>query len=180
MGLDFAKLDTQWESQTSPIARDLKLNFRKLASDSSLTATEAAMVTLAVAKAVNAPLLQEWATETLNSAGVDAAQVLEAQQAAALMGMLNSYYKFRSFITKESPDVASEHYGQAGLRMTALARPAMGKENFELLALAVSVVNGCETCVTSHERVLRESGVTPGKIHDAVRLSAVVKGLSKI
>jgi lipoyl-dependent peroxiredoxin subunit D len=64
--------------------------------------------------------------------------------------------------------------------MTALARPAMGSQNFELLALAVSVVNGCETCVTSHERVLRDGGVSPAKIHDAVRLTAAIKGLSAL
>jgi alkyl hydroperoxide reductase subunit D len=56
----------------------------------------------------------------------------------------------------------------------------MGKENFELLALVVSAVNGCETCVTSHEKVLRKSRVLPGKIHDAIRLAATIKGLSKL
>ena len=96
------------------------------------------------------------------------------------MGMLNTYYKFRSFTTKSAPEIAAEHYAQAGLRMTALARPQIGKVPFELLALAVSVVNGCETCVASHEKVLRESGVEPAKIHDAARLAAAVKGLSKI
>jgi lipoyl-dependent peroxiredoxin subunit D len=105
---------------------------------------------------------------------------LEAEESAALVGMLNSYYKFRGFVTKSEPEVADENYHHAGLRMTALARPAMGKENFELLALVVSVVNGCETCVTSHEKVLRESGVSPDKIHDAVRLASTIKGLSKL
>jgi alkyl hydroperoxide reductase subunit D len=112
--------------------------------------------------------------------GVDAAQILEAEEAAAMMGLLNSYYKFRGFISKAEPQLVTDNYNQAGLRMTALARPAMGRENFELLALAVSVVNGCETCVTSHERVLRESGVLPTKIHDAVRLAASIKGLSQL
>jgi lipoyl-dependent peroxiredoxin subunit D len=171
--MDFSK-------SSSPIARDLKLNFKKFSSDSTLSPTEAAMVSLAVAKAVDFPLLQEWATETLTGLGVEQALILEAEESAALMGMLNSYYKFRGFISKSEPEVASEQYNQAGLRMTALARPQIGKENFELLALVVSVVNGCATCVTSHERVLRESGVPPSKIHDAVRLAASIKGLSKL
>lgn len=180
MSLDFNKLEQQWEDKNSPIARDLKLNFKKFSADSSLSETESLMVSLAVAKAVGFPLLQEWARDTLLGLGLPNEQVLEAEESAALMGMLNSYYKFRGFITKSEPELVAEHYNQAGLRMTALARPQIGKENFELLALAVSVVNGCETCVTSHERVLRESGVTPGKIHDAVRLAAAIKGLSEI
>lgn len=180
MALDCSKLETQWETKTSPIARDLKMNFKKFALDSSLSPVEAGMLTLATAKAADFSLLVDWAVEALRNEGVDAAQVQEAEESAALMGMLNTYYKFRSFTTNAAPDVAREHYNQAGLRMTALARPHIGKENFELLALAVSVINGCETCVASHEKVLRESGVPPTKIHDAARLAAVVKGLSKI
>ena len=180
MAFDFTPLDEKWGGMASPIARDLKLNFKKFATDSSLSEDEVGMITLAVANAVKFPLLANWAKMGLEAIGMEKDQIKEAQESAALMGLLNSYYKFRGFITKAAPEVASEHYGQAGLRMTALARPQIGKENFELLALVVSVINGCETCVTSHERVLRETGVLPNKIHDAVRLAATIKGLSKL
>lgn len=68
----------------------------------------------------------------------------------------------------------------AGLRMTALARPTLGKERFEMLAFAVSVLGGCEMCVRSHERVLREAGVSIDKVHDLARLAAVVRGLKTL
>ena len=180
MALNFSSLDGQWEKLSSPIARDLKLNFKKYAGDSTLSENEAGMISLAVAKAVGFSGLADWARQSLQALNMDSEQVLEAEESAAMMGLLNSYYKFRGFISKADANVASEHYNQAGLRMTALARPKMGKENFELLALVVSVVNGCETCVTSHERVLRDSGVLPTKIHDAVRLAASIKGLSEL
>src|SRR5262249_16681690 len=92
-----------------------------------------------------------------------------AAQSAALMAMLNTYYRFRHFVG--SP----EEYRAAGLRMTALARPVLGRERFEMLAFAVSVVNGCESCVRSHEKVLRDSGVSAEKVHDLARLAAVLK-----
>lgn len=180
MALDFSNLESKWGELSSPIARDLKLNFKKFASDSSLSENEVGLVTLAVANTVDFGLLKDWAEKLLASLGVESAQIAEANESAAMMGMLNTYYKFRGFMTKAEPDLAAEHYNQAGLRMTALARPQLGKETFELLALVVSAVNGCETCVTSHERVLRESGVLPSKIHDAVRLAATIKGLSKL
>lgn len=178
MSLNIGSLETRWESYSSPIARDLKLNFKKFALDSSLSPTEAAMVSLAVAKTVGSQTLEVWARDSLLGLGVGANEVLESEEAAALMGMLNSYYKFRGFISKSEPDVVASEYSQAGLRMTALARPSIGKESFELLALVVSVVNGCETCVTAHEKVLREAGMAPTKIHDAVRLAAAIKGLA--
>jgi alkyl hydroperoxide reductase subunit D len=39
------------------------------------------------------------------------------------------------------------------------------------------VINGCPTCVTSHERVLREAGVGADKIHDLARIAAILKGI---
>jgi len=90
------------------------------------------------------------------------------------MAMLNTYYRFRHFVHKD------DDYRVAGLRMTALAKPQLGKERFEMLALAVSVLNGCESCVRSHEQVLRDAGVGADKIHDLARLASVVKALTTL
>jgi alkyl hydroperoxide reductase subunit D len=48
----------------------------------------------------------------------------------------------------------------ARLRMNALAKPGVEKADFELWSLAVSAVNGCGMCIESHEKVLREHGVS--------------------
>ncbi len=180
MQLDLTSFETRWEKLDSPIARDLKLNFKRLVGDSTLSPKESALVSIAVGKALGYAPLIEWSRAELQKAELEPQQILEAEESAALMGMLNSYYKFRSFVARAEPDLVKEQYSQAGLRMTALARPQLGKETFELLALVVSIVNGCETCVTSHERVLREGGFAPAKIHDAVRLTAVIKGLYQL
>ena len=103
----------------------------------------------------------------------------EAEESAAIVGMLNTYYKFRSFMS-HAGETKLEDYRTAGLRMTALARPALGKVNFEMLAFTVSVVNGCETCVISHEAVLREAGLGAEKIHDLARMASVVKALKTL
>ncbi|MGH9857599.1 MAG: carboxymuconolactone decarboxylase family protein, partial [Acidobacteriota bacterium] len=54
--------------------------------------------------------------------------------------------------------------------MAALARPVLGKERFEMLAFALSVLNGCESCIRSHEQVLRNAGLAD-KLHDLARLA---------
>jgi alkyl hydroperoxide reductase subunit D len=59
-----------------------------------------------------------------------------------------------------------------------MANPVLGKELFELISLVVSAVNGCQLCVTSHEKTLVGHGSDKQRIHDAVRLGAVVKSLA--
>lgn len=87
--------------------------------------------------------------------------------------MNNVYYRFRSKIAKESYSSKP-----ARLRMQRLARPATSKPEFELMCLAVSAINDCETCVKSHEHVVIEGGFTEDQVHDAVRIAAVIHGLS--
>jgi len=85
------------------------------------------------------------------------------------MGMNNVYYRFRHLVGKAS-------YGEkpARLRMNRLAKPATTKGDFELFSLAVSAINGCESCVRAHEKVVVEGGLTEEHVHDAVRIAAVI------
>lgn len=62
----------------------------------------------------------------------------------------------------------------------ALAKPALGKAKFEMLAFAVTVINGCESCVKSHEDALRKHEVSVDKIHDLARMAAVVRGIQAL
>jgi len=164
-------IDTLLERHRGAIPRDLKLNLTRLLQDGALAPEEALLATLAISTSLNYAEIAGYAREQLSQAGVAEDQIQEAAQSAALMGMLNTYYRFRHFVG--SP----EEYRVAGLRMTVLAKPLLGKERFEMLAFAVSVVNGCESCVRAHEKTLREGGVSAGKVHDLARLSAVLKAL---
>jgi alkyl hydroperoxide reductase subunit D len=164
-------IDALLESHAGVIARDLRLNFTRLLQDGALSGEEALLATLAVATSLDYGDMAAFAREQLSQAGLPEEQIQEAAQSAAIMGMLNTYYRFRHFVG------TPEEYRTAGLRMTALARPALGKERFEMLAFAVSVINGCESCVRSHEKSLRDAGTPPEKIHDLAKLAAVLKGL---
>ncbi|MGE0763616.1 MAG: carboxymuconolactone decarboxylase family protein [Bdellovibrionales bacterium] len=157
-----------------PIARDLRINFERLVGDGKLPPDIAMAVVFATATTTKNNQLVEWAQMHAESAGLTPDLVKEAQEVAGIMGMLNMYYRFRHFIG-ENPD-----YTTTGLRMTSLAKPQLGKERFEILALAVSVINGCEKCVVSHEKALRDLGVSVDVLHDVARLSAVVKGIGDL
>jgi alkyl hydroperoxide reductase subunit D len=153
-------------------AKDLKLNLQTLLAEDTLTPAQRWGVALASATAVKcAPLKAALLAETLAQAGAAVAE--DAQAMAALMAMSNVYYRFRHLV--EEPVYATL---PARLRMNRLARPAALKLDCELFALAVSAINGCATCVQAHERVLREGGVTPAQINDAIRLAATVTAVA--
>jgi len=167
-------IDALFAPYTGTIARDLKLNLTRLLQDGALSSEEALLATLAISTSLDHAEMADYARTQLSQAGMAEDQIQEAAQSAAIMGMLNIYYRFRHFVG--SP----EEYRVAGLRMTALAKPVLGKERFEMLAFAVSVINGCESCVRAHEKALRDGGVSPEKIHDLARLSAVLKAVETL
>jgi alkyl hydroperoxide reductase subunit D len=170
--MDSHWIDEVFAGRDTTIARDLKLNLKRVLSEGALSPEEANLTLLACASSVGFAEAARNARIALEGQGVAAEVIQEASESAAIMAMLNIYYRFRHFVGKD------EDYKMAGLRMTALARPLMGKEKFELLATAVSAINGCETCVKGHEATLREGAMDVAKIHDAVRMAAIVKALS--
>jgi len=174
-------IDALFAGRETPVARDLKLNLKKMVNDSSIAGTEASLALLALATSLEASALSDLALTLLVGTEITSDQVLEAKESAAIMGMLNTYYRFRHFLSAgQGQAYVDEHYKSAGLRMNSLSRPALGKERFEMLALAVSVVNGCEMCVNAHEQELLKLGTSREKLHDLARLAAVAKGVSAL
>ncbi len=53
-------------------------------------------------------------------------------------------------------------------------QPTTNRADFELMALAVSAINGCEMCVRAHEKTVTEGGLTPDQVNDAGRFAATV------
>lgn len=169
-------LIAQFGERDSAVYRDLTLNLKKLLDDSSLDAHERLMNLAALARSLHWRELESFARTELTNAGLGPAEIEECFESAAIMGMLNTYYKFKGFLSSDV--LADTAYQRAGLRMNSLSKPLNGKEKFEMMAFAVSVVNGCPTCVSSHEKALTDIGVSRDKIHDLARLASVTKGLS--
>ncbi len=170
-------LDVFFGESESTIRKDLKLNLKKLLHESSLSEEESYSALLALATAAQHTPLTEIASARLQQLGLSEDHVQEVRESAAIMGMLNVYYRFKHMLESGREEL-EEEYRRAGLRMMSLARPAVGKARFEMLAFAVSVFNGCQDCINSHENVLRQEGLGLDKIHDLARLAAVVKGVS--
>jgi alkyl hydroperoxide reductase subunit D len=147
-------------------AQDIKLNLQAVLQPGPLSVEQKWGVAVAAAIAARNKQLRD-AIVAAARAEVGAATIEDARAAAALMAMNNVYYRFRHM-------VAAYADKPARLRMNRLVQPAGSKLDFELFALAVSAINGCESCVKAHEKTVVEGGLTPDQVHDAVRIAAVV------
>jgi len=158
-------------------ARDLKLNLGTvLTTDGAPGLTEQQIWSVALASTIaarNTALARD--IEAAAGDKLDAAHINAARAAAAIMGMNNIYYRFLHL-------VEDEEYKQipARLRMNIIANPGVDKATFELLSLAVSAINGCGMCVASHERALRQHGVTREAVQSSVRIAAVIHAVAGV
>jgi len=161
------------------IERDLKLNFQKLTQESSLETNEKLFALYALAQACHHSALKTSVRELLQKSDeISNEQITEIEQSAGIMAMLNTYYRFRHFMKETHGGELDPSFNRAGLRMNSLSNPVIGKTNFEMLAFALSVINGCQDCVGSHAKTLAQHGVSNEKIHDLARLASVVKAIS--
>ncbi len=169
-------LEKEFPGATTSVFRDLSLNLKKLLEEGILEPQERAMNLLAIATALENQPLMSLAKDYLEELNVPAEQIRESAEVAGIMGMNNVYYKFKSYL----PTEVKENYSRAGLRMQSLMKAVSGKQNFEMMSMAVSIVNGCPQCIVSHEKALTELGVSADKIHDLARIAAVAKGLTSL
>jgi alkyl hydroperoxide reductase subunit D len=158
-------------------ARDLRLNLGSVLTTSGAPGlSEKQIWAVALASAIasrNGELTRD--IEALAATHLDATYVNGARAAAAVMGMNNVYYRFLHLV--EDPEYAQL---PARLRMNVIGNPGIDKVDFELLSLAVSAINGCGTCVASHERQLRKHELTRETVQSAVRIAATVHAVARV
>ena len=158
-------------------ARDLKLNLGAvLAPTGAPGLNEKQIWAVAVASAIasrNVGFAKQ--IEALATAKLDEAYLNASKAAAAIMGMNNIYYRFLHLV--EDPEYVQM---PARLRMNVIGNPGIDKLDFELLSLAVSAVNGCGMCITSHEKKLREGGISREQIQSAVRIASVIHAVAGV
>lgn len=155
--------------------RDLKINVNNALAYQNLDKKEAYIIAASIASNEKNELLTTAFEALARKNGAVDMEVAEAYACVSLMNVNNVFYRFRHFTNKE-------YYNQtpAGIKMSIMVNPVLGKEFFELLSLAISAVNGCELCVTSHEESVLNHGASQARVYDAVRLAAIIKGLTVV
>lgn len=152
-------------------AKDIKLNLGSLAAEPSLTTQQRAGTFVASALASrNAEVIRAVIAEFGPQLSAEA--LAAAKAAASIMAMNNIYYRFVHLVGGDYERLPAK------LRMNVIGKPGVEKVDFELWALAVSAVNGCGMCLTSHEKVVREAGLSQDQVQVAVRIAAVVHAVA--
>ena len=158
-------------------ARDLRLNLGSVLTPTGAPGlSERQIWAVAVAAAIasrHGPLARD--LEALSGEHLSAADLNAARAAAAVMGMNNVYYRFLHLV-----EDAEYQKLPARLRMNVIGNPGIDKVDFELLSLAVSAINGCGTCVASHERQLRQHALSREAVQSAVRIAATVHAVARV
>ena len=173
---DVSKLDALRDS-IPDYARDLKLNLGSVLTTAGAPGlSEQQIWSVALASAI-ASRNREFtrAIEAAAATHLDAAYLQAARAAAAIMGMNNVYYRFLHLV-----EDAEYSTLPVRLRMNVIGNPGIAKLDFELLSLAVSAINACGLCITSHEKKLRADGVSREMIQSAVRIAAVVHAVAGV
>lgn len=155
-------------------AKDLKLNLPAVLKQAELTEQQSWGTAVASAIAARNPqviktLLEQAQTHLTPEA------FQGAKTAAALMGMNNIYYRFPYLAGNDDYSAMP-----ARLRMQGIRTHGTDAVDFELWCTAVSAINGCSTCVQSHEKILREKGMKEETILAAVRIASVIHGLAAV
>jgi alkyl hydroperoxide reductase subunit D len=164
----------QLRERMPPFAKDVQLNLSSVLQGGALSDDQRWGVSVACAVAAGEPTLREAVMEDA-AVVVGEAVIDDARAAAVLMAMNNVYYRFRHMVEKDSYRTRP-----ARLRMNRMAQPKTDKATFELMCLAVSAINGCESCVRSHEHAVLEGGLTEDHVHDAVRIAAVIRAAAVV
>lgn len=153
--------------------KDLRINLKNALSYPNLSRKEALMIALAVSVNDRSATLRPALEQMAAAEGLSDTELAEVLACVSLLNVNNVFYRFRHFTQKE-------YYTQtpAGIKMSIMMNPVLGKEFFELLSLAVSALNGCEMCVNAHESALIQAGTTEARIYDAVRCAAVFRGFT--
>ncbi|HTN06062.1 carboxymuconolactone decarboxylase family protein [Agriterribacter sp.] len=158
---------------TSRYIKDLKINVSNTLNNTQhLNKKEALLLALAVAINEKYTPLKESFTAQAKEEGATEAELAEIAAVTSLMNTNNVFYRFRHFMQKDF-----YNNQPAGIKMSVMMNPVLGKEFFELVSLVISAVNGCEMCVSSHEHTVLQHGSSESRIFEAVKTGAVIKGL---
>lgn len=156
-------------------SKDIKLNLDSVINRSPLSPldTHAIAYTAAVAAGNgglafeiehNGPLFDD---QTVREA---------AKTAASLMGMNNMYYPFVEMCA--DPDLKGL---PPGLRMNAYANHGgVTKKQFEMYALAASIIGKCHFCIKNHYDTLKKEGMTVQELQHVGKIASVINAIGKI
>jgi len=163
-------------NQLPEYAKDNKINLQNLINQQNpiLTSSQIFGCLLATAFATkNKKLIDCINNEVQNK--FSELDIRAVKIACSLMAMNNVYYRF----THLSEDKEYSQM-QAGLRMRMLLEHNIAKVDFEIFSLAVSVINGCGTCIDAHANQLLQHSLNKSQVQMVAKIASVINAIAQI
>lgn len=164
------------DATDSKALKDLKLNVSSVLKSTHMSRKEALLMALAAAVNEKHRALTEGFLSLSKEEGASDAEIAEIMACVSVMSANNVLYRFRHYLHTNETYAKSP----AGMRMSVMMNPVLGKEFFELVSLGVSALNGCERCVQSHEQSVKDHGASEARIFDAIRVVSVIKSAAVV
>ncbi|MFN8770497.1 MAG: carboxymuconolactone decarboxylase family protein [Neisseriaceae bacterium] len=155
-------------------AKDIKLNFSSIVNNHNGLLSEVQFWGIILASSItnkNEELIA--AVKAEKPEIFDEKLIFGANAAVSIMSMTNIYYRFLHLT--ENKAYSTMH---AGLRMNVMRNPGVDSIDFEMMCLAVSIINGCGMCVDSHEKQLIKHGISLETIQLIAKIAAIINSLS--
>lgn len=156
-------------------SKDIKLNLDSVINRSPLSVEDTHAVALTSAFAASNGELA-FAIQTSGELDNFPKEIEAAKTAASLMAMNNMWYPYVEMTG--DPELKGL---PAGLRMNAYAtHGGVTKKQFEMYALAASIIGKCHFCVKNHYDVLKKEGMTTQELQHVGKIAAVINAIGKI
>jgi len=157
-----------------PYAADLGQNLTSLLEETALTPQQLWGCLVASAHAVATPAVVQAIETGAKDAGLSPEAMTAAKGAASIMGQNNIYFRALTLLRNQEYRAL-----RARLRMRIVSNPGVEKNDFDLWCVSVSAIHGCPDCLDAHEGELRARGVEALPVQTALRIAAVVHGISR-
>jgi len=157
-------------------AKDIKINLQNLISQENQVLSAKQIFGSALASAYSTKektLIEIFENEAkifLSDLEINAVKI-----STILMAMNNIYYRF-AHISHDKEYLQMP----ANLRMRGIVDHGIEKIDFEIFALATSIINGCSGCIDAHANQIIKSGMSKNQVQMVAKIAAVVNSLAQI
>ncbi|MDO4928526.1 MAG: carboxymuconolactone decarboxylase family protein [Corynebacterium sp.] len=159
-------------SELPAFAADIRQNFDALITGSALSEQQRWGSFLASAAATrNQRVVSEIYAQAAQY--LDVSAINATLGTASMMAMNNVAFRSRGWLGADYEQM------RTGLRMNFHLNSGVAEVDYELWALAVSAVNGCEHCLIAHEQHVTSLGLSKEQIFEAIKIAAVVAGVAQ-
>lgn len=157
-------------------AKDIRINLENLFNEENSLLTKKQILATALACAYackEKTLIKIMESELLNI--VDSQELRGVKIAAIMMAMNNIYYRFLHL-------TGDKEFSQmpAGLRMRSIIDHGVSKDEFEIFSLAISVINGCSSCIDAHINQLINHQYSKLQIQAIVKIAATMSATAQM